>query len=121
MADQYLIGNAETLRCRLLLCEGSPDEAAADTPPSLPERHALVRQLEFAATKAMALACCGKTDEARAILSRFDERSQHYEVRDSRTYDDAEASTDRSFLAAFAEEPVVAEPPEPVTLHGRPR
>jgi ATP/maltotriose-dependent transcriptional regulator MalT len=71
MADQYLIGNAETLRCRLLLCEGSPDEAAADTPPSLPERHALVRQLEFAATKAMALACCGKTDEARAILTRL--------------------------------------------------
>jgi ATP/maltotriose-dependent transcriptional regulator MalT len=71
MDDQYLIGNAETLRCRLLLCEGLPDEAAADTPPSLPERHALARQLEFAATKAMALAYSGKTDEARMILTRL--------------------------------------------------
>lgn len=71
MDDQYLIGNAETLRCRLLLCEGSPDEAAAHTPPSLPERHAQVRQLEFGATKAMALACCGETDEARSLLTRL--------------------------------------------------
>jgi ATP/maltotriose-dependent transcriptional regulator MalT len=71
MDDQYLIGNAETLRCRLLLCEGLLDEAAADTPPSLPDGHALVRQLEFAATKTMALACCGRTDEARTILTRL--------------------------------------------------
>jgi ATP/maltotriose-dependent transcriptional regulator MalT len=71
MDDQYLIGNAETLRCRLLLCEGLADQAAADTPPSLPERHALVRQLEFAATKAIALACCGRTEEARAIVTRL--------------------------------------------------
>jgi LuxR family maltose regulon positive regulatory protein len=74
--DQYLIGNAETLRCRLLLSEGLSDEAAADTPPSLSERHALVRQLEFAAMKAMALACCGNTDEARLILTRLDAVSE---------------------------------------------
>jgi len=43
-------------------------------------------------------------DEARAILSRFDERSQHYEVRDSRAYDSAEDSADRSFLAAFQQD-----------------
>jgi DNA-binding NarL/FixJ family response regulator len=79
--DQYLIGNAETLRCRLLLCEGLPDEAAADTPPSLPERHTLVRQLEFAATKAMALACCGNPDEARMILTRLEPFSEAADAR----------------------------------------
>ena len=81
MDDQYLIGNAETLRCRLLLCEGLPDEAAADTPPRLPERHAVVRQLEFAATRAMALACCGKTDEARLILTRLEAISEPADAR----------------------------------------
>jgi ATP/maltotriose-dependent transcriptional regulator MalT len=81
MDDQYLIGNAETLRCRLLLCEGFPDEAAADTPPSLSERHALVRQLEFAATKAMALACCGNSDEARLILTRLEAISEPADAR----------------------------------------
>lgn len=41
-------------------------------------------------------------DEARAILARFDERSQHYEVRDSRSYEEEEAAAEHSFLAAFA-------------------
>lgn len=35
-------------------------------------------------------------DEARAVLSRFDDRSQHYEVRDSRTYTDT-AAEDQAF------------------------
>lgn len=43
-------------------------------------------------------------DEARAILSRFDERSQHYEQRDSRTYGEDVADVAPT-LAQPVEEP----------------
>lgn len=57
-------------------------------------------------------------DEARAILSRFDERSQHYEVRDSRTYGET-AEAVRAFSApsdagSYASEAAAAESMEPV-------
>jgi ATP/maltotriose-dependent transcriptional regulator MalT len=81
MDDQYLVGNAETLRCRLLLCEGLPDQAVWDTLPRLPEQHALVRQLEFAATKVMALARCGRTDEASIILATMNAARGSAEAR----------------------------------------
>ncbi|MGE3366537.1 MAG: antibiotic biosynthesis monooxygenase [Rhizobiaceae bacterium] len=44
-------------------------------------------------------------DEARAILSRFDEKSQHYEVREQRSYSDATLAQAASAGSAAATQP----------------
>jgi len=47
-------------------------------------------------------------DEARAILSRFDERSQHYEVREQRSYNGASIAQAAPLVSAAAPQPAIS-------------
>lgn len=81
MNDQYLAANVRILRCRLFLSQGwpegaryiAPEEGHGGPTPSL--------QMEFAATRAAALACAGKPDAALRLLSQIENLSGWLEPR----------------------------------------
>ncbi len=70
MNDPYLAANADILRCKLLLSEGSP-KAALDAASGVWSRGPTPsRQMEFAVTKAAAVACAG---DPRAALNMLEQ------------------------------------------------
>jgi ATP/maltotriose-dependent transcriptional regulator MalT len=79
--DVYLGMNAMTLRCRLLLNEGSPGEALAATSYEGSGISSLSQQAEFAATRAAALACAGNLEKATSLITHAEELSSQLEPR----------------------------------------
>jgi LuxR family transcriptional regulator, maltose regulon positive regulatory protein len=79
--DVYLGMNAMTLRCRLLLNEGSPREALAATSYEGAGVSSLSQRAEFAATRAAALACAGHLEKATALITHAEELSSQLEPR----------------------------------------
>ena len=79
--DVYLGMNAMTLRCRLLLSEGSPREALAATCYEGSGVSSLSQQAEFAATRAAAFACAGHVEKAAELVARAEELSSQLEPR----------------------------------------
>ncbi len=79
--DIYLTMNAMTLRCRLLLSEGSPDRALAATRASWPRVPSLSQQAEFMATRGAAFACTGNPKKALELIHHAEELSCQLEPR----------------------------------------
>jgi LuxR family transcriptional regulator, maltose regulon positive regulatory protein len=79
--DTYLGINAMTLRCRLFLNEGSPEEALAATSHEGYGVSSLSQQAEFAATRAAAFACAGRVDRSTELVARAEELSSQLEPR----------------------------------------
>jgi ATP/maltotriose-dependent transcriptional regulator MalT len=81
MADPYLVANADILRCRLLLSEGSPDQALRAASGDWSRGPTPARKMEFAVTKAAALACAGDAKGAVEMLEEVDGGSRWLEPR----------------------------------------
>src|SRR5262249_17771574 len=73
--------NARTLRARLRLETGDPDEALRLTTDFLPMQLIPSWRAEHIATRALALACSGKHGEARVPATQAVTHSQAVEVR----------------------------------------
>jgi ATP/maltotriose-dependent transcriptional regulator MalT len=70
MDDPYLAANADILQCRLLLCEGSPQDALQAVSGSWSRGPTPARRMEFGVTKAAALACSGDPTNALEVLDK---------------------------------------------------
>jgi DNA-binding NarL/FixJ family response regulator len=81
MADPYLVANADILRCRLLLSEGSPDQALQAAAGDWSRGPTPARKMEFAVTRAAALACAGDPKGALEMLEEVDGGSRWLEPR----------------------------------------
>ncbi len=81
MSDPYLAANADILQCRLLLSEGSPQAALDATSGAWSRGPTPSRQMEFAVTKAAAMACAGEPREALGVLRKIKDLSRWLEPR----------------------------------------
>jgi ATP/maltotriose-dependent transcriptional regulator MalT len=77
--DDYLIVNAKTLWCRLLLQEGHVDAAIATTSQVWSRPPSSSLQGEFLATRAIAFASAGDFDKALALVGRAEAMSAQLE------------------------------------------
>ena len=68
MDDPYLAANADILQCRLLLSEGSPQDALQAVSGSWSRGPTPARRMEFGVTRAAALACSGNPTTALEVL-----------------------------------------------------
>jgi len=68
MNDPYLAANADILQCRLLLSEGSSQDALQAVSGSWSRGPTPARKMEFGVTKAAALACSGNPTSALKLL-----------------------------------------------------
>jgi LuxR family transcriptional regulator, maltose regulon positive regulatory protein len=68
MNDPYLAANADILQCRLLLSEGSSQDALQAVSGSWSRGPTPARRMEFGVTKAAALACTGNATSALKLL-----------------------------------------------------
>jgi ATP/maltotriose-dependent transcriptional regulator MalT len=81
MDDGYLAANADILRCRLLLSEGSARAALDATSGSWSRGPIAARRMEFEVTRAAALACGGQPGVALERLDRAQGTSRALEPR----------------------------------------
>jgi len=72
MNDPYLTANADILRCRLFLSEGSTAAALEAVSGTWSRGPTPARKMEFTATKAAALACAGNPEKALDELRRVE-------------------------------------------------
>ena len=72
MNDPYLAANADILRCRLFLTEGSPSAALEAVSGEWSRGPTPARKMEFAATKAAALASAGAPEAALKELDKVE-------------------------------------------------
>src|SRR5262249_12330460 len=68
MADPYLAANADILRCRLFLSEGSPEAALEAVAGTWSRGPTPWREMEFLTPKAAAVACAGEPRRALRLL-----------------------------------------------------
>ncbi len=81
MNDPYLTANADMLRCRLFLNEGSYEAAIDAVSGTWSRGPTPARQMEFAVMKATALACGGDPRSAMALLRQVEDASRLVEPR----------------------------------------
>jgi ATP/maltotriose-dependent transcriptional regulator MalT len=79
MNDPYLAANADIQRCRLLLSEGSRKAALDAVSGTWSRGPTPARQMEFAVTRAAAIACNGDPEVALNELKRVEDTSRWLE------------------------------------------
>jgi LuxR family maltose regulon positive regulatory protein len=79
MNDAYLAANADILRCRLLLSEGSAPDALKVASGVWSRGPTPARKMEFNVTRAAALACAGEPTDALARLKEAEGTSRGLE------------------------------------------
>jgi LuxR family transcriptional regulator, maltose regulon positive regulatory protein len=79
MDDAYLAANADILRCRLLLCEGSAQSGLEVVSGAWSRGPTPARMMEFDVTRAAALACAGEPPAALEVLDQVQGTSRTLE------------------------------------------
>jgi ATP/maltotriose-dependent transcriptional regulator MalT len=79
MDDAYLAANADILRCRLLLSEGSAQAALESVSGGWSRGPTPARKMEFDVTRAAALACSGEPKVALEVLDQVEGTSRGLE------------------------------------------
>ena len=77
--DDYVLTNAKTVRCRLLLQQGMPDLALDAISHQWARAPSRCMQAEFLAARAACLACLGRHDAALALLEEVQTLSSYLE------------------------------------------
>jgi DNA-binding NarL/FixJ family response regulator len=78
--------NGLVLTARVHLCCGAPERAVAVLETREPRFTSPGMEGDFLATNAFALACCGRTDEARRLMHASEQVSSHLDARAVREF-----------------------------------
>jgi ATP/maltotriose-dependent transcriptional regulator MalT len=84
--------NVTTLKARVHLCRGAPERAIDVLETRAPRFTSRGMEGDYLATGAFALACCGRTDEAKRLIAESQAVTSHVEARVLRDFARAVAS-----------------------------
>src|SRR5205823_14416004 len=78
--------NAVVLTARIHLCRGAPERAVETLETREPRITSPGMEGDYLATRAFALACCGRTGEAKEVVAASEEITTHLEARVLRAF-----------------------------------